>query len=100
MGQPKDKKDRVPQQGPVLITRAQRAEMLDISEDGMYIYTNTPFISGEIIQLCFPLEGEPIELTAKVRHVQKGIGIGVQFVDMSDISRQRIKDYIETKKGI
>ncbi|MBI5188121.1 MAG: PilZ domain-containing protein [Nitrospirae bacterium] len=86
---------RVSVEKDVIINRIVRAYILDINEDGMYIYTQARFIPGVILQLNFSINGEPIEVMAQVKHAQPGIGIGVKFIEISEKDSTKIKKYIE-----
>lgn len=91
---PKERKKRVSIQKDVVINRTVRAEGLDLSEDGMYIYTRTEFIPRSIIELSFVIDGERLDIPAIVSHAQQGIGIGVRFVDMPPEVLEKIKRFI------
>ncbi len=78
----------------VSIIRTINAEGLDLSEDGMYIYTRHQFVVGSIIEVTFSLEGTKIDVTAKVVHSQPGIGIGVKFTDLHEDVADKIKSYL------
>jgi hypothetical protein len=77
-----ERKKRVPLHSEVKINHLYTAEGLDISEDGMYIYSRHTFLPDSLIDLSISLGGEEFSLTAKVAHVQPGIGFGVKFPDM------------------
>ncbi len=78
----------------VVIIRTISAEGLDLSEDGMYIYTRQQFIVGSIIEVTFSLEGTKIDVSAKVVHSQPGIGIGVKFTELHKDIADKIKSYL------
>jgi len=79
----------------VYINRTLRAEGLDLSADGMYIYTRHPYVEGSIIEVGFRLDGKEIEVLAKVVHSQPGIGCGVHFMTVREEVSEKIKDYVE-----
>lgn len=86
---------RVSVEKDVIINGIVRAYILDINEDGMYIYTQAQFIPGVILQLNFSINGNSIEVMAQVKHAQPGIGIGVKFVEISEEDLIKIKKYIK-----
>lgn len=61
--------------------RAIIALTADISGSGMFLYTANPFAVGDRVQLAFLLPGadQPIRLTAVVRRVAEGRGMGLQY---------------------
>lgn len=78
----------------VIINGIIRAEGLDLSETGMYIYTRANFISSSILDIHFTLDGEPFNISAVVQHSQPGIGIGVEFRGLDGKILDKIKEYI------
>jgi hypothetical protein len=88
-------KIRLKKKGKVLINGAIGAEMLDLSTEGMYIYTNADFIPESIINLSFSLGAKRLNIYAKVRHMEPGIGIGVKFIDIDKDAAETIKNYID-----
>lgn len=81
----------------VIINRSVRAEGLDISEDGMYVYTKRAYVENSIIDLWLDIDGEKIEISAKVLHSQPGIGFGVSFFDFQPEIREKIRTYANQK---
>jgi hypothetical protein len=81
----------------VIINRSVRAEGLDISEDGIYVYTNRTFLTDTIIDLWFNIDGEKVEISAKVRQSQPGIGFGACFYDFQTETREKIRNYVNQK---
>ncbi|MBI3753854.1 MAG: response regulator [Deltaproteobacteria bacterium] len=81
----------------VLINNAVKGYALDISEGGMFIYTQIPFPRGRLIDLCFTLaEGlAPLKPQARVQFVQEGVGVGVVFINTSQVDKERLKRFIE-----
>jgi len=96
----KDQKDRrqarLLVKKEVLINNAVRGYVLDISEGGMFIYTQIPFPKGRLIDLNFTLgEGDlPIKAQARVSFVQEGVGVGVVFINNSQATLERLKRFI------
>lgn len=86
---------RAPVHKDVVINGVTKAEALDISIDGMYIYTQFSFIAGTIFELSFKIGEDAIKAMARVQHAQPNVGIGVKFVELSAENSARIKRYIE-----
>ncbi len=80
----------------VVINGVIKAEALDISIDGMYIYTQFSFISGTIFEVSFKIGEDTITTMARVQHAQPNVGIGVKFVELSAENSEKIKKYIES----
>jgi len=81
-------------QKDVIINGIVKAEALDISMDGMYIYTQANFIPGAIFEISFKIDDEPIKAMARVQHVQPNVGIGVRFVEISGEDSEKVRKYI------
>ena len=79
----------------VIINGSLKAQAFDISEGGMYIYTQAEFNSGDLLELDFDVDGVPIKLKARVQHTQLGVGIGVKFSGLSHEESIRIKRLLE-----
>ncbi|MBU4321358.1 MAG: PilZ domain-containing protein [Nitrospinae bacterium] len=79
----------------VVINGVTKAEALDISIDGMYIYTQFSFIAGTIFELSFKIREDAIKVMARVQHAQPNVGIGVKFVELSAENSEKIKRYLE-----
>lgn len=90
----KRKKKRVFLNREVMINGAIYAQALDISEDGMYLYTTADFASGAVLDLDFDIEGERVTAKAAILHSEPGIGIGVQFRNISPDSRMVVKRFL------
>ena len=81
----------------VLINNAVKGYVLDISEGGMFIHTQIPFPKGRLIDLSL-IFGEglsPLKTQARVQFVQEGVGVGVVFINTSQVDRERLKRFIE-----
>ncbi len=66
----------------------------DLSPGGMFINTPKHYPEGAVLKLSFYLVRRNYEVSARaeVRFCQPGIGIGVEFVEISDEARQAIMD--------
>lgn len=89
------KVERVSIKKDVIINGSLKAQAFDISEGGMYIYTQAEFNSGDLLELDFDVDGVPIKVKARVQHTQLGVGIGVKFSGLSHEESIRIKRLLE-----
>ncbi len=67
------------------------ARTSDVSRTGCYIDTLNPISPGTIIQLRFQQGGETFEARARVIYEVSPMGMGVQFLDVSE-TQQAILD--------
>ncbi len=77
----------------------REGQAIDLSAEGMYITTRTPFRKDRIITLQFSLEKHPIEVRARVLYRHEGIGMGVRFVSVKPAHSAKIKAYIEKQSA-
>jgi hypothetical protein len=68
----------------------------DISPHGMFINTSNEYPQGAVLKLRFRLSRTRIviESRGEVRYCLKGVGVGVEFVDISPECVQAIEDEI------
>lgn len=97
------KRQAVRVQRPIEITYTSdcppiNARIEDISEKGFFLGTDHPLTAGAIIEYRFLLPDEtpevPLEGAARVVWVQPMVGVGVEFVDMSQEDRDRIRFFV------
>jgi len=64
----------------------------DISPTGMFINTAADFPEGAILKVSFRLakSNHPINVRCEVRYCLPGVGVGVEFVDMSTEDQKAI----------
>lgn len=83
--------------------RSERMEVRapDISPKGMFIHIPTQFPEGAVIKVEFWLSrsGHHIKARAEVRYCLPGVGIGVEFVDITDEDRVLIESEIRDLMG-
>ena len=65
----------------------------DLSPKGMFIHLNRYYPHGAVLKLQFTLarSGHEIHTRAEVRYCLEGVGIGVEFVDISEADQQAIE---------
>lgn len=80
------KSKRVKFKKKVLVNKQIMVEVLNISEAGLFLHTGRSFDDGAIVEVGIPTMPGNFDLTvqAMVKHNHRGIGMGLQFVDLSD----------------
>jgi hypothetical protein len=73
----------------------------NISTSGAFIETTQSFSAGSVVHLRFSLgqSKELVDCAAIVRNVRMGVGLGVEFLDLSSGSRGRIAAFIAEQAG-
>ena len=69
------------------------ARLADISLAGCYFDMSAPSPVGTRLQISFEVEKERLEAIAEVKFAVPWMGMGVQFISMSDQSRAVLKSY-------
>jgi PilZ domain len=71
----------------------------DISTRGMFFNTNRTFPEGAVLNVRFRLanSGVEIQTRAEVRYCLSGVGVGVEFVDISPKAVRAIEEEISSR---
>jgi hypothetical protein len=74
----------------------------DLSPHGMFINTSREFPQGAVLKLRFRLSrtGTLIQTRCEVRYCLKGVGIGVEFMDVSVEAVRAIEEEIAQPAGV
>lgn len=77
-------------------SRAISPRTPDISTAGMFINTTEHFPEGAVVKIGFRLARtrKLIEVRGEVRYCLPGVGIGVEYLDLSDAARKAIASEI------
>lgn len=75
--------------------RVIRKRLVDLSVDGIFIDTPDPLPVGARIALDFTLPNKrSIHADGRVRYHHKGVGMGIQFTDLTAADREAIEDFV------
>ena len=96
----REKKRVVIWEEDIIINGIIKANALDISEDGMYIITKAEFLSGAVLDIDFKINATPVKVKAIVQHSEPGIGMGVQFINLTPENYTLIKEFVEEAEEI
>ena len=71
----------------------------DLSPHGMFINTRSDYPEGAVLKLRFRLSrtGVLVQTRCEVRYCLKGVGIGVEFVDVTPEITRAIEEEISTQ---
>jgi hypothetical protein len=69
----------------------------DISPHGMFVNTCQHFPEGAILQISFllPQTGTRVKSRCEVRYALPGVGVGVEFMDISPADQRAIRNEIK-----
>ena len=82
----------------VLVDNQIMVEALDISENGLFLHTGRSFDDGAIVEVGIPTQPGNFDLKvrARVQHNHRGIGMGMQFVDLGDKQKVQLETLINS----
>ena len=92
--QERRKQERIPVTGKLLVDVRKDFQCIDISEGGLYFSTGNIFAENSFFDVTIPFGDKKVTVRAQIRHFQPGIGVGIEFVDLSDSQRAIIKEII------
>jgi len=80
----------------VLVNNQIMVEALDISENGLFLHTGRSFDDGAIVEVGIPTQPGNFDLKvqAEVKHNHRGIGMGLQFIDVDAKCAMQLKKLI------
>jgi CheY-like chemotaxis protein len=90
------KQQRIPITGKLLVDIRKDFQCIDISEGGLYFSTGNIFAENSFFDVTIPYKNKKVTVKAQIRHFQPGVGVGIEFVDVSDTQRSIIKEIIES----
>jgi len=73
-----------------------QAETTDVSLGGCYVATMFPLPKGMAIDFRCWVSGTPIACKAVIRTMDPGVGNGIEFVDLDELSRVTLSNYLDT----
>jgi CheY-like chemotaxis protein len=82
---------RIPFREDVLINNTMMFKSIDISEGGLYVYTGRSFEKNTVLDVTLPSGDRRFTVKARVQHSQPGIGMGLQFIDLTEEQKAMIK---------
>jgi len=80
----------------VLVNNQIMVEALDISENGLFLHTGRSFEDETIVDVGIPTQPGNFDLTVKamVKHNHRGIGMGLQFIELDDKKKTQLNKLI------
>lgn len=72
-----------------------RAEISDISLSGCYVSTLYPVEVGQAVQVVFWVGDVKISLKGKVRTCVRGVGCGIEFLDVPEPTKKLLADFTQ-----
>lgn len=87
-------KERIPCNLDVVINGSLSCKAFDISEGGLYVYSDHFFNPGNVVNVSLEFGGEKLEIKARVKHAHEGVGMGLMFIDLDDGLKSRVRKLI------
>lgn len=82
----------------VLVNNQIMVEALDICENGLFLHTGRSFDDGAVVEVGIPtMPGSfDLKVQARVQHNHRGIGMGMQFIDLDDMQKAKLNKLINS----
>ncbi len=78
----------------------QQAQVRDLNLWGAYVLDPRPFPAGRVYRLRLRLDARvTVEAKAMVRRCDPGVGMAMEFIEMTDDDRDRLQDFISLQEG-
>ena len=92
------KSKRVKFKKKVLVDNQIMVEALDISDNGLFLHTGRSFEDGAIVEVGIPtMPGNfDLKVQARVQHNHRGIGMGMQFIDLDEKQKAELNKLISS----
>lgn len=89
------RQQRIPITQKLLVDIRKDFQCIDISEGGLYFSTGNIFAENSFFDVTIPYKNQKVTVKAQIRHFQPGVGVGIEFIDVSDSQRAIIKEIIQ-----
>lgn len=77
----------------------EKVKAIDLSQGGLYVHTAHTFKSGTAVDVFLPFKNKEIKIKAQVKHEQKGVGMGLKFVEIDETQRAQLDELLsQTRK--
>ena len=73
-----------------------QVETTDVSLGGCYVATMFPLPMGTVIDFRFWVSGTPIACKAMIRTADQGVGNGIEFLDLDELSIETLSMYLDS----
>lgn len=90
--------ERIPCNIDIVINDSIVCKASDISEGGMYVLTDQCFNTGSVVKLSLLFNDEKIKIKSKVKYCHEGVGMGLMFIDLDDITKAKIRELFKNIK--
>lgn len=82
---------RIPCNLDVQIENTPVSKVFDLSEGGVYVHTDREFEPGSIVRVTLNVNTKKLDIHARVKHVDEGIGVGLMFIDLDRLKTEELK---------
>jgi PilZ domain-containing protein len=74
---------------------SSRGTTTDASLGGCYITTIFPLAVGSVVDYTLWVSDQPIRGRASIQTCHPGVGMGIQFIDLSDAAKQTLEKHFQ-----
>lgn len=68
----------------------------DIAGSGCYIETRMPLPVNKVLGVTFWMNSEPVHTAAIVRTCDGGVGMGIEFTSLDEVTQKQLQQHVET----
>ena len=72
------------------------ATTADMSAGGCYVETRTPLPVRKKVTISFWLNSERVQTTAVIRTSDGGVGMGIEFTGLDEVTQQQLQRQVES----
>ena len=94
MAEDRRQNERYAYREDILIDGAKQCTSGDISEGGIFVSAIQAFEEGEMLDVSIPVGEDRLTVKGEVRYLQHGIGVGLEFCELSAEQKTKIKDLV------
>jgi hypothetical protein len=81
---------------PAGVGSHMRTKAADISGRGCYVETMLPLPVGKALSISLWLDAQKVDTPAVVRSCDGGVGMGIEFTGLDEVTQDRLQQQIET----
>jgi hypothetical protein len=78
----------------VQIENTPVSKVFDLSEGGVYVHTERDFEPGSLVRVTLNVNTKKLDVHARVKHADEGIGVGLMFIDLDRAKTAEMKQLI------
>lgn len=87
--------ERIPCNLDVQIEDTPVSKVFDLSEGGVYVHSDRTFEPGSIVKVTLNFSAKKLDVNARVKHYDAGVGVGLMFIDLDRTGTAELKQLLK-----